>query len=58
MFRIVQRRVRVAISLEPSFGFNALGDVCLVGFNIESPRSSAAPQTQRKRLKWRRLGAR
>ena len=58
MFRIVQRRVRAASSQEPYLGFNALGDVCLAGLNVESPSLSAAPQTQRKRSKWRRLGAR
>jgi hypothetical protein len=58
MFRIVQRHVRPAISLEPYLGFNALGDVCLAGFNVESPRLSVAAQKRRKRSKWRRLGAR
>jgi uncharacterized caspase-like protein len=29
MFRIVQRRVRMAIKQEPYLGFNAMGDVCV-----------------------------
>jgi hypothetical protein len=31
MFRVVQRRVRMAIKQEPYLGFNAMGDVYLAG---------------------------
>jgi hypothetical protein len=39
MFRVVQRRVRIAISQEPYLGFNALGDVYLGG----KPDTAAPP---------------
>jgi caspase domain-containing protein/sulfatase-modifying factor enzyme 1 len=39
MFRIVQRRVRVAISQEPYLGFNALGDVYLAGLRVDPPKA-------------------
>jgi formylglycine-generating enzyme required for sulfatase activity len=48
MFRVVQRRVRVAIKQEPYLGFNALGDVYLAGVQVEPvkptpPASAVAP---------------
>jgi formylglycine-generating enzyme required for sulfatase activity len=46
MFRVVQRRVRAAISQEPYLGFNALGDVYLAGSETPKLPPVAAPQTQ------------
>ena len=44
MFRVVQRRVRIAISQEPYLGFNALGDVYL-GVKPGATSQPAPPQT-------------
>ncbi len=43
MFRIVQRRVRVAIRQEPYLGFSALGDVYLAGKEQERPAPASHP---------------
>ena len=39
MFRVVQRRVRMAIKQEPYLGFNAMGDVYLAGAEMPKPPS-------------------
>jgi formylglycine-generating enzyme required for sulfatase activity len=44
MFRVVQRRVRMAIKQEPYLGFNAMGDVYLAGAEAPKPAAISTPQ--------------
>jgi formylglycine-generating enzyme required for sulfatase activity len=53
MFRVVQRRVRAAISQEPYLGFNALGDVYLAGLPTDTPKPSLfQPQASEAERTW------
>jgi TRAP-type mannitol/chloroaromatic compound transport system substrate-binding protein len=53
MFRVVQRRVRMAIKQEPYLGFNAMGDVYLAG--AEAPKTPVAPDVLDAAREWTRV---
>ena len=52
MFRVVQRRVRMAIKQEPYLGFNAMGDVYLAGADAPPP---ASPEVTEVAREWARV---
>ena len=54
MFRVVQRRVRMAIKQEPYLGFNAMGDVYLAGAEMPKP-PSPGPEVAEVAREWARV---
>ena len=54
MFRVVQRRVRMAIRQEPYLGFNAMGDVYLAGAEMPKP-PSPGPEVAEVAREWARV---
>ena len=54
MFRVVQRRVRMAIRQEPYLGFNAMGDVYLAGAEMPKP-PSRGPEVAEEAREWARV---
>ena len=54
MFRVVQRRVRMAIRQEPYLGFNAMGDVYLAGAEMPKP-PSPGPEVAQVAREWARV---
>ena len=53
MFRVVQRRVRMAIRQEPYLGFNAMGDVYLAG--AEAPKPPPPLEVSEAAREWARV---
>ena len=54
MFRVVQRRVRMAIKQEPYLGFNAMGDVYLAGAEMPKP-PPPGPEVAEVAREWARV---
>ena len=52
MFRVVQRRVRIAIKQEPYLGFSAMGDVYLAGADAPKPLPPEVTEVARE---WARV---